>query len=77
MEYSLKGTKNKVYGFYLRDLVGYCYPASYSLLRNAQLLKQFAFPPELIPISSVLANFINLIFGLKGNLPTPGNDRFC
>lgn len=35
-----------------------------SLLRNSQLLKQFAFPPEFIPIASVSANFINFIFGL-------------
>lgn len=40
-----------------------------SLLRNAQLLKQFAFPPEFIPISSVLANFINFIFGLICIIP--------
>ncbi|MFH1191646.1 MAG: ABC transporter permease [Candidatus Omnitrophota bacterium] len=40
-----------------------------SLLRNAQLLKQFTFPPEFIPISSVLANFINFIFGLICMIP--------
>lgn len=40
-----------------------------SLLRNAQLLKQFAFPAEFIPISSVLANFINFIFGLICIIP--------
>jgi len=40
-----------------------------SLLRSSQLLKQFTFPSEFIPISSVLANFINFIFGLICIIP--------
>jgi ABC-2 type transport system permease protein len=43
--------------------------ATSSLLHNAQLLKQFAFPPESLPIASVLSNFINFIFGLIFILP--------
>lgn len=39
------------------------------LLRSAPLLRQFSFPPQFIPVSSVLANFINFIFGLICILP--------
>lgn len=38
--------------------------AAPSLARNSALLKQFIFSSEVIPVSSVLANFLNFIFGL-------------
>lgn len=40
-----------------------------SFIRNAQLLKQFTFPSEFIPISSIFANFVNFIFGLMCIMP--------
>jgi len=38
-------------------------------VNNAHLLNQFTIPVEVLPISSVLANFINFLFGLVAMLP--------
>jgi len=43
--------------------------ATPSLIHKAQLLKQFTFPAEFIPISSVLANFMNFLIGLLFLIP--------
>lgn len=43
--------------------------ATPSLIHKSQLLKQFNFPIKLIPISSVLANFINFVIGLLFIVP--------
>ena len=40
-----------------------------SLISKSQLLKQFSFPIEFIPISSVLSNFINFLIGLCFIIP--------
>jgi len=40
-----------------------------SLIQKSKLLKQFTFPSEFIPISSILANFINFLIGLLFMLP--------
>jgi ABC-2 type transport system permease protein len=43
--------------------------ASTSFFNKSQLLRQFTFPLEFIPISCVLANFLNYLFGLIFLLP--------
>jgi len=43
--------------------------SSVSLINNAQFLKQFTIPREFLPIGSVLANFLNFLFGLALMIP--------
>ena len=43
--------------------------ASSSLFKHASLSKQFNFPLEFLPLASVLANFINYLFGLICLIP--------
>lgn len=43
--------------------------AASSFIADARLLKQFTFPLEFIPIASVLANFMNFVFGLLFIIP--------
>jgi ABC-2 type transport system permease protein len=38
--------------------------ATFSILNQIQLLRQFNIPKELLPLSSVLANFLNFLLGL-------------
>lgn len=42
--------------------------ASRSILENANLVKKVYFPREILPVSYVLSNFINLLFGLTAFL---------
>lgn len=43
--------------------------ATPSIINNVHLLRQFTIPKEFLPISSVLANFINFLFGLVVIVP--------
>ncbi len=43
--------------------------ATSSLINNAHLLRQFNIPKEFIPLSSIIANFINFLFGLVFIIP--------
>lgn len=42
--------------------------AAHSIIDNANLVKKVAFPREILPISYVLSNFVNLLFGLAALL---------
>ena len=43
--------------------------ATNSIVGNLQILKQVAFPREILPVSTVLANFLNFLFGFAVLLP--------
>jgi len=40
-----------------------------SIVRNSQILNQFTISKEILPVASVIVNFINLFFGLVATLP--------